>query len=140
MKIQIHILLFLSIFLNLNVAQANTIISHDILIIQFDIKKTIKRTINLLSVLDNDSYYGDLGWSSSLTLGSAINKLKNSLKDVETVNLHKIKEYITKVENYFNNYIVEDLNNIGLQEYTAIQLQQDKIMVKAIHSFEGKIR
>ena len=130
MKIQISFFLILSLLLNCSVAHADINTSHDPQIIQFDIKKTIKRTINLLSTLDSNSYYGDLGWSSSLTLASAINKLKSSLKDVKNVNLKKIKEYIKKVENYFNDYIVQDLNNKGLQEYDDILSQQDNIMVR----------
>lgn len=110
------------------------------LTIKAKIVKTIDRTITLLTNLDKNTNYGDLGWANSLTLGTAISKLKDSIKDIKTVNIDKMKKYTKKIKSYFSDYIIEDLNKKGLREYKTIMSQQKNLMVRAMHSIEAQVR
>ena len=127
-------------FLFMGIANANEKIIITDLSIKSKIVKTIDRTINLLTSLDDNTNYGDLGWANSLTLGSAIGKLKDSIKDVKTVNVEKMKEFSKKIKSYFSDYIIEDLNKSGLKEYELIMSQQKDLMVRAMHSLGMQIR
>lgn len=108
--------------------------------IQSKIVKTIDRTITLLTNLDDNTNYGDLGWANSLTLGTAIDKLKDSIKDIKTVNVEKMKKYTLKIKDYFKDYIVSDLNSRGMREYKTILSHQEDILVRANHSVGAQVR
>jgi uncharacterized membrane protein (DUF106 family) len=128
---QIFIKLIIGMFLFVGMAQAvETVIISDTSI-HSKIIKTIDRTIGLLSSLDNNTNYGELGWANSLTLNSAIGKLKQSILDVNTVNIEKMKKFSKKIKSYFSDYIVDDLNENGLAEYKIIMSQQEMIIAKA---------
>jgi hypothetical protein len=136
--IGVGLAVWLYLFAGVAIGGSNDVIKDDS--IKNEIRLTIGKTIELLKSLDSCDKYGDIGWGSSLTIGSAVGKLKKSLNDIKNVNLEKVKEYSRKVTNYFNEYIVSDLNTVGMGEYKLIIARQDEIMVRAVYAVEGKNR
>lgn len=132
--------LILSIFVVFGTANADeeTIIKDNV--IKADIQATIVKTIGLLKSLDVSEKYGSISWGNSLTIGSAIGKLTDSLEEIKEINVSKIEEYTSKMKEYFKDYIVEDLNGSGLKEYGVIMKSQEDIRVRAKLSAEYNIR
>lgn len=106
-------------------ATGNIITDSDI---KYNIECSLNETIGLLLSLKESDEFGDVGWFSSLTITSAVDKLRNSIDKLSTVTHSGVRKYKERITLYFNDYIVEDLNIAGVKRYRDITANNDKII------------
>lgn len=89
----------------------------------------IKDTVSMLETLDSGDRLGSISWGNSFTISSAIDKLKEFLDKPRLSLTHKkVVDYNKKMIEYFEAYILSDLNDKGLDMYRDLTSRQLSII------------
>jgi hypothetical protein len=93
------------------------------------VKAVIQDTILMLEELDNGEKFGSISWANSFTISSAMDKLKAFLaKPTNGLTQGKIVKYNETMIEYFETYILADLNTSGLDMYKDLTTRQKNII------------
>lgn len=93
------------------------------------VRLVIEDTIVMLNELDAGDKLGSVSWANSFTISSAIEKLKLFLTKPESgLTKKKIIDYNETMIEYFETYILADLNPKGVVFYNELKSRQKAII------------
>lgn len=100
--------------------------------INTDVVDLISETIEMLIVLQDNDLYGEISWFNAMSIDSAIETLNKFLVNPEELNVETIVSYDLKMRKYFETYIIDDLNGLGMKMYNIFIERQKYIIEKSI--------
>lgn len=97
-----------------------------------DIVSLIGETVEMLEDLNTDkSLYGEVSFLNAITIDKAIEALNRFLLSPDNIAVQTIIEYDLKMREYFATYILDDLNDVGIEKHNSLLVRQGLIIKRA---------